>query len=455
MSVPGLFFIAGVLVAFAAIAAADAKRMTVPPEWLAVLLASGLGWLAAGGLEMAGGSWDRHAAGAAVGLGVPFAMILGAQALGRRWPIYPGDAWLLGAAGTILGVGALLWAMAAGSALALVHRACLQRKRGRPFAAGYLPAGPGLAAGAAAVFVALNAGIALGDGHLKPGPGDPARIEATELLPVTTGLPEALDGKTVKIDAPSPIPFPDLVGRIGSAAGVAVAIEERPSRIAGGRAELPEAAPIAAGTETRLGRLLDDVAARAGYAWEWKEDRAVFYRYWDNGWKAADAAAAGPSSVAQEPVEPGATAGGPFAWLGRLLGGAGEEQRPGEAGEAPAGEATETGESHAPSPPTGDPEPPRQEQDGVAWAAAPEPLIWEVDPADHRTLRGVLEAWADRAEWKVAWRAGRDFSVGAGAIFEGGFLAAVDGLLSDPRISRVLTARAHANRYLVIEEAGR
>ena len=80
---------------------------------------------------------------------------------------------------------------------------------------------------------------------------------------------------------------------------------------------------------------------------------------------------------------------------------------------------------------------------------------WEVDPASQKTLRGVVESWARKAEWKVDWRTPRDFSVGAAAAFEGPFLKAVDGLFSDPQVSRVLLVSAHANRYLVVREAGR
>ena len=463
---------AGVLAALAAIAVSDAKRMTIPLRWLAVFLASGMGWLAMGGLAAAGGGWEWHAAGAAAGVGMPFAFILRAQALGRRWPIYPGDAWLLGAAGAVLGVRALFWAMATGSALALAHRACLQRKRGRPYAAGYLPAGPGLAAGTAAVFVALNAGIALGDVRAKAGADGAARIEAIELLPVKTGLPDALAGKEVAIEALSPMPLPEILGRIGRAAGVEIGIEERPSRLPGGRAELAAAPALAAGTETRLDRLLDDVAARAGYAWEWKEDRVVFYRYWDTSWPRVGAGA--PEAPDGKPVadEGDEAPGGVLAWLGRVFGGGGRDREPGppEAAEAAetakaepaAGEGADSfrqsGEKKddpAGAAPDADPEPAPAEAAGVAWAPAPEPLVWEVDPEGQGTLRGVLEAWAERAEWKIAWRAERDFRVGAAARFGGGFLEAVDGLLSDPGVSRVLTARAYANRYLVVHEAGR
>ena len=58
----------------------------------------------------------------------------------------------------------------------------------------------------------------------------------------------------------------------------------------------------------------------------------------------------------------------------------------------------------------------------LTLAAAPEDLtVWEVDPARQRTVRGVVEAWADRAEWKLAWQADQDFSVAAEASLRGRF----------------------------------
>ena len=501
MSVAGIAFGAAVLVALAAIAAIDARTMTISPGWLAGLLAAGAGWLlAGGGLETVGAGWASHGLGAAVGFGVPFAAIVGAEWLGRRWPIYPGDAALLAAVGATFGLRGLFQAMALGAALALVHRACIQRKRGRKLTAGYLPAGPGLAAGAAAVFVALNAGFALADKH-KPqgvaGAGDPVRIVATELPPVKTPLPAGLVDREVALDIAVPLPFADLAARIGEAAEITVAVEERPARIAGADARLSEPPPMLPGSRTRLGALLDDVAARASYGWEWKDGGVVFYRYRDAAWTAArpPSGSTPPSPEIDAPEPSGDPLSGLFAWFGRLFGGEGREEKAeapaahAEAGEAesartepgaatareetkparPGEPAPPAGQGGTPAPATASGERPvgppvaaragdgREEaakagEAGQGADADPEaPTVWEVVPEDQKTVRGVLEAWAERAEWTVAWRAERNFSVGAPATFEGGFLEAVDSLLSDPGISRMLTARAHANRYLVIE----
>lgn len=479
MSAAGIGFGAAVLAALAAIAAIDARRMTISPVWLVGLLAAGAGWLlAGGGIETVGAGWPGHALAAAIGFGLPMAAIAAAEWMGRRWPIYPGDAALLGAVGALLGPRGLFQAMALGAALALVHRTCIQRKRGRRITAGYLPAGPGLAAGAAAVFVALNAGFALADKHKAEtgaGGGDPLRIVATELPPVKTALPSALAEREVTLDIAVPLPFADLAARIGEAADVAIAIEERPARIAGGGTALAEPPPMAVGGETRLGALLDDVAARAGYGWEWKDERIVFYRYRDTAWAAERPGPAPPKVAAPEPA--GDPVSGLFAWLGRVFGGSGREE---ETGTAPAkdapgketapeaalaagaaetaslagkpADAAEAGrkEDGQGKPVSGEAAP-AEADIGAAPVPDPDPPVWRVVPEEQKTLRGVLEAWAEQAEWTVAWRAERDFSVGAAAIFEGGFLDAVDSLLSDPGISRVLTARAHANRYLVVE----
>ena len=58
---------------------------------------------------------------------------------------------------------------------------------------------------------------------------------------------------------------------------------------------------------------------------------------------------------------------------------------------------------------------------GAAQDGERETARWEVRPETQRTLRGVLEDWALKADWRLAWVASEDFSVGAGAVFEGEF----------------------------------
>ena len=78
-----------------------------------------------------------------------------------------------------------------------------------------------------------------------------------------------------------------------------------------------------------------------------------------------------------------------------------------------------------------------------------------IDREWHATLRAVLEDWGTLAGWSVVWTPRRDYAVRADAVFEGGFLDAVDQLLAAPATRRSLIAFAHeSNRHLVIEPAG-
>ena len=416
-----------VLAAMAGLAVHDARRALVDPRMVLVLLAAAAAWRFAGpgGAE---GAWPRLAAGVlGAALGVAAVMIpIGVAAwLGRRWPLYPGDAMMLGAFGFLLGVPGLAWTMLLGSGLALLHRFCVQRKRGRPFRKGLVPLGPGMCAGAAAVFLCMNFGVALaGDGgaeseeRLRDGgrsvtasplpagsvAGETPPLPATELAPVPAGLPPSLAGRAVSVEEGESLPFPALVRRLSTLSGVAMRIEERPARIAGGGAVLDDPPPLRLAWNGGLAGLLDHVASLSGYDWSWEtpgpetlapetpvsQGGVVFHRYWD---------------VAQR------------------------------------GPATGAG--------TDDPE----GSGGSESAVDPEDA-WTVDPVEHRTLRGVLEGWAARAGWILVWNARRDYGLGAAAIFDGGFLEAADLLLSGPVTRRTLEVRAYrANRHLVVDDA--
>ena len=323
---------------------------------------------------------------------------------------------LLGAVGFLLGPLGLAWAMALGAGAGLLYRFCVQRKRGRPFRKGLVPLGPGMCAGAAAVFLCMNFGVALaGD----TGAGDPraadgvtiapltppaaersarAALPATELGPALGALPAALAAREISFEWNEPLSFPALVRRLSTLAGTAMRIEERPARIEGGAAVLADPPALRLAWQGPLGGLLDRVASLSGYDWSWEtrvprtlvpeNGAVVFFRYWD---------------VAQVGPEHG-----------------------GETGDA------EDGDAGAPETGGG----------------------WTVDPDEHRTLRGVLEAWAARAGWTLVWKAREDYGLGAAARFEGGFLEAADVLLSGPATRRTLDARAYAaNRHLVVDDA--
>ena len=86
----------------------------------------------------------------------------------------------------------------------------------------------------------------------------------------------------------------------------------------------------------------------------------------------------------------------------------------------------------------------------------PEQTVWRIDPAEHGTIRGVVEAWARGVGWTVVWEAeDLDYAVTAKAEFHGTFEEAVDGLFRDTRGYRALIPTAwRANRYLTVKAGG-
>ena len=440
MTATDLVLIALVLAAMTAVAAVDARRAIVDPRLVLALVGAGLLWRLFGAAET-GPLWTG-AAGAALGVAVVAVPIAIAQLCRRRWPLFPGDAMMLGGLGFVLGPLGLGWALLAGASLSIVHRACLQRRRGRSFLKGYCPLGPGMVAGAMVVFLFVNAGGALsadepeiplppphpawhdaavptpppapyrdvplswpggiaaaaGTGELAgtgnlPGtgecPGTPM-LAASELAPVRVPLPSSLAERAVAIDEREPLGLAAIAGRIATLAGVPVEVEERPARVAGGAVRLPDPPRVRPAFEGLLPGLLNLVAKRTGYDWAWIDGTVVFYRYHDV-----------------------------------------EQRLPGTEWAAHgAREATAN-------------------QGGSAAA------VWLVNRERHVTLRAVLQDWGVLAGWSVIWTARRDYAVRADAVFEGGFLDAVDSLLAAPGTRRSLVAFAHEpNRHLVIEPAG-
>ena len=234
--------------------------------------------------------------GASLGVAAAAVPIAVASWCGRRWPLYPGDATMLGALGFLLGVPGLAWTMLLGSGFALVYRFCVQRRRGRPFRKGLVPLGPGMCAGAAVVFLCIDCGVALAeDGAARKDPAPvpaaaaialSAPLPATELGPVLPALPAALAAREVVVEGDDSLPFPGLVRRLSALSGVAMTIEERPARVAGGAVALADPPQMRLAFRGTLAGLLDRVAGLSGYDWSWEtlgpEDGAVvFHRYWD------------------------------------------------------------------------------------------------------------------------------------------------------------------------------
>ena len=396
-----------VLAAMAAMAVLDARRAVVDPRLVLALLAAAAAWryLIPGGNS----PWTPWT-GMALGIAAVALPIIVAQLRGRRWPLYPGDAMMLGAFGFLLGPIGLAWTMLLGSAFSLAYRVWVQRRRGRRIRKGLVPLGPGMTAGAAVVFLCVNFGVAFAAADSVAPHGVPAvtgtaatvtvfplpdiapggaLLPATELAPASTGLPEAIATRDLVFEQRDPVSLPAALRRLSSLSGIATAIEERPARIAGGMAILSDAPPIRLVWRGALAGLLDRLAVLSGYDWSWREGTVVFYRYWDI------------------------------------------EQRAAAAGSA----------------------------DRVDEVAPDD--SWIVEAGAHKTLRGVLESWARQAGWTLVWNSARDYAVGSSpeqadnAVFRGGFLEAVDLLLAGDTTRRTLSALAYkANRHLVIEDAG-
>ena len=395
-----------VLAAMAAIAILDARRAVVDPRLVLALLAVAAVWRYPGpGDDSPWLPWT----GMALGIAAVSLPIIVAQWRGSRWPLYPGDAMMLGAFGFLLGPIGLAWTILLGSAFSFAYRVWVQRRRGRRIHKGLVPLGPGMTAGAAVVFLCVNFGVAFAAGE-PPQHGVPAitgtaatvtvfplpelaleevLLPATELAPASTALPEAIATRDLVFEQNDAVSFPVAVRRLSSLSGIATAIEERPARIAGGMAILSDAPPIRLVWRGALAGLLNRLAALSGYDWTWREGTVVFYRYWDIEQRAAAADSA-------------------------------------------------------------------DRVDEVAPADS-----WTVEAGAHKTLRGVLESWVRQAGWTLVWNAARDYAVGSSseqagnAVFHGGFLEAVDQLLAGDTTRRTLSALAYkANRHLVIEDAG-
>ena len=291
MNAIDLLLIGAVLAAMAAIAVLDARRAIIDPRLVLALVGTGLAWrlFGAAGASAREPLWTAFA-GAALGTLAIALPILAAHLARRRWPVFPGDAMMLGGFGFVLGPLGLGWSLLIGSLFALVHRAYLQRRRGRPFRRGYCPLGPGMAAGAMTVFLCLVSGVALaGDGAVAARSAPtvtivelpPPPLAATELAPSGPPLPEELAVKEVALELVEPASFPAITKRIAALAGAPVEIEERPSRIAGGESALPDPPPLRLAFAGPLPGLLDAVAARSGYDWGWRDGAIVFHRHRD------------------------------------------------------------------------------------------------------------------------------------------------------------------------------
>lgn len=274
-------FAASTIAFLAAIAVCDCRTMRIPPAATALLAAGGLAWHATSpshfGLVSA--AWWMPLAGLAAGFAAPAALIAAAELSRRRWPLMPGDAFLLAGIGAVTGPLGLAWSVAAGAACSALYRAHLQARRNRRFASGYAPLAPGMAAGAALVVAAFASGAVLANGGMD-AEAEGERLAAVVLAPEVAQAPRGAAATPVAIRAETPLTLPELAARIAAITGLRIEIEERPSRT-GVRSSLPDVPPQAVSWNGPLAGLLDLAAAAHRYRWEWRAGGIVFYRYWD------------------------------------------------------------------------------------------------------------------------------------------------------------------------------
>ncbi|MCY4318482.1 MAG: hypothetical protein OXE76_04675 [Alphaproteobacteria bacterium] len=134
----------------------DARRYRIDSWWLLPLIGAGALWqpLVLGPDAGTGLTWALLGAGTGLLVGaVPLAL---AEALGRRWPFYPGDVLLFSVMGWLLGPWGLLGALSFGAILALVRHGWVQGRRGRSWLQGHAPLGPGMAVSASFVLAATG-----------------------------------------------------------------------------------------------------------------------------------------------------------------------------------------------------------------------------------------------------------------------------------------------------------
>ena len=120
-----------VLAAMAAMAVLDARRAVVDPRLVLALLAAAAVWRY---LSPDGNSPWTPWTGMALGIAAVALPIALAQLRGRRWPLYPGDAMMLGAFGFLLGPIGLAWTMLLGSAFSLAYRVWVRDSAAGPSA---------------------------------------------------------------------------------------------------------------------------------------------------------------------------------------------------------------------------------------------------------------------------------------------------------------------------------
>ena len=257
MNIIDLVSLTVVAVSLAAIAVIDARTMVIDPVAACFLVVGGLCWQFAGsGLVYAGGSWWYPIIGAAIGILVVVVPIVVAELFARRWPVMPGDALLFGAIGWVTGPLGLGWSLGVGALMAAIHRIVIQRRRRRPLFVGYTPLGPGIAAGAIIVIVALTTGV-LASQELPD-----QSLRATAIAPDTDRIPLQ---EPVRLEFASPVSLAFAVNRLSEVSGMPIRIDGAVSGDSEPRYTFLFEGPLAT--------VLDHVARESGY--QWREDDGV------------------------------------------------------------------------------------------------------------------------------------------------------------------------------------
>lgn len=119
-------------------------------------------------------------------------------------------------------------------------------------------------------------------------------MPATVLGPVRGVLPQDIARVEIDIALQEPLAFPDAVRRIGLLGGFATRVEERPSRVVDGAVTPPPPPAVLLSHSGPMLELLDLIATRSGYNWDWDEadETLVFHRYWDREQRGPSAAPA-------------------------------------------------------------------------------------------------------------------------------------------------------------------
>ena len=101
-------------------------------------------------------------------------------------------------------------------------------------------------------------------------------------------LPADLETRDLALRIEQPMGIEQLAGRLADVLAVNVAVEDRPARD-GVPVELGEAVPVEVDESGKVREVLDGLALRLGYEWEYvgaaAPPRIVFFRHIDAGWR--------------------------------------------------------------------------------------------------------------------------------------------------------------------------